>query len=207
MLKNDFSDKKYEIVDGFNSSGFILFNVSHWMFAFKYYSMSRQSSYKIAKQEVPQRILKHDRITNWVFLTLNTLPPILLGVGYIGYHIANTNNHADFGKKLLKLGKISRLVSLFVPIISGVYLFTALYKINKSVKSQDDTQVNLKAMALHATSFGLFMASTLFFIFVYVMDYYFDRMTGKVFYISGGATIICSSLAQIVLCFIFWELR
>ncbi len=82
----------------------------------------------------------------------------------------------------------------------------ALYKINKSVKSQDYTQVNLKAMALHATSFGLFMASTLFFMFVFVMDVYFDRMKGKAFYISDGVTIICSSLAQIVLCLIFWEL-
>jgi hypothetical protein len=81
----------------------------------------------------------------------------------------------------------------------------ALYKINKSVKSQDDTQVNLKAMALHATSFGLFMASTLLLIFVYFMDY-FGKMTYKALYISNGATIICSSLAQIVLCLIFWEL-
>ena len=101
MLKNDFSDKKYEIVYGFFASGYLLFNISHWMLAFKYYSMSRQSSYKIAKQEVPQRILKHDQITNWVFLTLNTLPPILNGVGYIGYDIINLNNHADLGKKLL----------------------------------------------------------------------------------------------------------
>jgi hypothetical protein len=101
MLKTDLTDKKWEIYDIFYASAYLLFNVSHWMFAFKYYSMSRQSSYKIAKQEVPQRILKHDRITNWVFLTLNTLPSILYGVGFIGFHIANSNNYADSGKKLL----------------------------------------------------------------------------------------------------------
>jgi uncharacterized membrane protein len=77
---------------------------------------------------------------------------------------------------------------LFVPTTSGVYLFTALYKINKSVKSQDETQVNLKAMALHATSFGLFMASTLFLMFVYVINIYFDRITDKAFNISDAAT-------------------
>ncbi len=101
MLKTHFTDKKWEIANGINALGYLLFNVSHWMFAFKYYSMSRQSSYKIAKQEVPQRILKHDRITNWVFLTLNTLPPILYGVVFIGYNIVNSNNHADLSKKLL----------------------------------------------------------------------------------------------------------
>ena len=77
---------------------------------------------------------------------------------------------------------------MFAPITSGVYLFMALYKINKSVKSQEDTQVNLKAMALHATSFGLFMITTSFYMFVYVMSFYFNRMTGKVYIISAGVT-------------------
>ena len=97
------------------------------------------------------------------------------------------------------------MATYFVPITSGIYLFTALYKINKSVKSQDDTQVNLKAMALHATSFGLFMASTLFFMFFYFIYNYFDKMI-KIEIISDGITKISSSLAQIVLCIIFWEL-
>jgi hypothetical protein len=56
------------------------------------------------------------------------------------------------------------------------------------VKSQDDTQVNRKAMALHATSFGLFMASTLLLMFVFVMDIYFHIMTDKAYYISDAAT-------------------
>ena len=73
---------------------------------------------------------------------------------------------------------ISALFIYFVPIISGIYLFMALFKINKSVKSQEDTQVNLKTMALHATSFGLFMVSTIFYMYVYVMDIYFGRMSG-----------------------------
>ena len=82
----------------------------------------------------------------------------------------------------------------------------ALYKINKSVKSQEDTQVNLKAMALHATSFGLFMVTTLCAMFVYVMNEYFGRMTENVSNITSGIVSISSSLAQIVLCVIFWEL-
>ena len=85
-------------------------------------------------------------------------------------------------------------------------MFTALYEINKSVKTQENTKVNLKAMALHATSFGLFMVTTLCYMFVYVMEAYFDRMTGTVYNISNGIFNITSSLAQIVLCWIFWEL-
>ena len=33
----------------------------------------------------------------------------------------------------------------------------ALYKIKQSLKTQNDAQANIKAMTLHATSFGLYM--------------------------------------------------
>ena len=67
------------------------------------------------------------------------------------------------------------MITIFVPIVSGVYLFTALYLIKKSV--QNDSQVNIKAMTLHATSFGLYMASVLLFIYVFVMDQYFKKIS------------------------------
>ena len=35
----------------------------------------------------------------------------------------------------------------------------ALYKIKQSLKTQNDAQANIKAMTLHATSFGLYMLS------------------------------------------------
>ena len=44
-------------------------------------------------------------------------------------------------------------------MISGCVLFYALYKIKQSLKNQPDTLVNIKAMTLHATSFGLYMLS------------------------------------------------
>ena len=62
------------------------------------------------------------------------------------------------------------------------------------MKSQENTQINLKTMAYHATSFGLFMATTLFYMNVIVMSVYFDRMTGKVYDISAGIINISSSL-------------
>ena len=100
---------------------------------------------------------------------MNAIPPILYGVLEFGREAAGSNDQLELSNYFRQTARISVLATYFVPITSGIYLFTALYKINKSVKSQDDTQVNLKAMALHATSFGLFMASTLCYMFFYVM--------------------------------------
>ena len=65
------------------------------------------------------------------------------------------------------MGDISYEITLGTPILSGAFLFTALYLIRKSVGN--NSQVNIKAMTLHATSFGLYMASVLLLIFVVAM--------------------------------------
>jgi hypothetical protein len=41
--RDSLSLKKWEAMYGFSSTGYLLFNVSHWMFAFKYYIMSKQT--------------------------------------------------------------------------------------------------------------------------------------------------------------------
>ena len=81
------------------------------------------------------------------------------------------------------------------PILSGAFLFTALYLIRKSVGN--NSQVNIKAMTLHATSFGLYMASVLLWLCFYYMDENYTYL---------GITYICASLSQAVLCIIFWDL-
>ncbi len=61
-------------------------------------------------------------------------------------------------------------------------------------------------MTLHATSFGLFMASTLIYIGAFIIQVYFWGMTERSFTICQGVTYICSSLSQVVLCIICWDL-
>ena len=98
--------------------------------------MSRQTPYKIAKKEVPRKIVVCDKITNLVFLSLNTIPPILNGIGMVGYDAADLNGeNTELANKLHQLGRISYMVTLIVPITSGIFLFTALYKINNSIRS------------------------------------------------------------------------
>ena len=121
--------RKWEIIRGFDSTAYLLFNVSHWMFASKYFTIARHTPYKVAKQEVPREMVKCDKITNWVFLTLNSIPPILFGVSNIGYYIAesNGNSNTELAEILAQLVTISLLAMFFVPITSGIYLFMALF--------------------------------------------------------------------------------
>ena len=99
---------------------------------------------------------------------------------------------------------ISHVITLFTPILSGVYLFTALYWISKSVGN--NSQIDIKAMTLHATSFGLYMVSVLLFIYIYVMSVTTQNTSTKTYVTFWGITYICSCLSQAVLCMIFWDL-
>ena len=99
---------------GINYTAHLLFNVSHWMFSFKYYSMSRQTPFKAAKQEMPRGMIRCYKVTNWVFLILNAIPPILSGVGYIGYYSAGTNGNMEMSNIFLQLGNIFGLFTLFL---------------------------------------------------------------------------------------------
>ena len=200
----DYSDKKLEILYGFRATGLLLFNVAHWMFAYKYFYMARQVPFKLANREVLKNIVICDKITNWVFFSLNFIPPILYGVGVIGYYEAVSNGNEKLIPKFRGLYRITYLIIEFMPIMSGVYLFTALYFLSKFARK--DYQINIKAMTLHATSFALYMASALLYMYAFVMVAYLSRMKYETMLICFGITYICSSLSQAVLCIIFWKL-
>ncbi len=105
------------------------------------------------------------------------------------------------------MARICYLVAEFIPIMSGVYLFTALYFLSKF--KHNEYQLNLKAMSLHATSFGLYMVSDLLFIYAYIMYRYLQKMKYETLEICWGITYICSALSQAILSSSFgnWERR
>ena len=118
-----------------------------------------------------QRKITCEKVTNLVFLALNFITPVLVAVGAVGYeHLLNSiyTGGKDVTDKLLSFWKyqyclttISYFITLALPIVSGLFLFVALCKIKNSKKQRNDTQLNTKAMTLHAVSFGLFMISNI----------------------------------------------
>ena len=51
----------------------------------------------------------------------------------------------------------SDILSVLLQIISGVFLFYALFQIKQFITKDATTYVNLKKMALHSSAFGLYM--------------------------------------------------
>ena len=94
LLKtDDYTDEKLEIYYGLQAVGLLLFNISHWMFAYKYFFMARQVPFKLANREVPKNIVICDKITNWVFFSLNFIPTILYGIGGVASYPAAANGN------------------------------------------------------------------------------------------------------------------
>ena len=132
----------------FNCVGLLLFNLSHWMFAHKYFEISRQTPFKLANKKVPRRMIICDKITNWVFLSFNCIPPVLAGVAAIGFEKIEYKTwvlHQPFTDKMdhllylyLAMTNISYFVTLSLPMISGLFLFCALCKIYNSMKKQQN---------------------------------------------------------------------
>ena len=78
---------------------------------------------------------------------------------------AKSNGNTELVKTFRAMSRISFEISEFIPIITGVYLFTALHFIRKY--KRHEVQINAKVMTLHAASFALYMASILLWIYGY----------------------------------------
>ena len=158
------------------------------MFAHKYFEISRQTPFKLANKQVPRRMIICDKITNWVFLSLNCIPPVVTGVAAIGiesleykhwvldqavvFDLPVTDKMAHLVFLYTKMANISYYLTLSLPMISGLFLFCALCKIYNSMKKQqNETQVNIKAMTLHATSFAIYMVSVVLVLVSLVREY------------------------------------
>jgi hypothetical protein len=118
---------------GVNCLEFLLFNVSHWIFAFKYFSITRQMPFKLVNLKVPRSILICDRLNNVVFLRLNSIAPITTAAFHITELILEYPDLPDdvLLELCLKIGNISCIANLSLPLITALYLFVALYFIKK----------------------------------------------------------------------------
>ena len=59
---------------------YVCFYVSHWMFAFQYYKIARQTPFSLEMDYVPERIIKADNTLNKIMICLNINFPVLYGL-------------------------------------------------------------------------------------------------------------------------------
>ena len=148
------------------------------MFAFKYFKITRQMPIKLANRKVPKQIVICDHINNGVFLSLNCIAPILTAAFYITgiileYPVGDWNRVEHF----YKMGNISYMITMTLPLITGSYLFVALYYIWRQTSKRNNYQVNVKAMCLHASSFALYMISVLLLVYGMTMQVFSNEFS------------------------------
>jgi hypothetical protein len=171
------------------------FNLSHWFFAYKYYSTARRTPYAIAGEVVPESILSCDKWTNRFFYILNTIAVMLDAPTFYIY----LTRGSEFW---LRMDLCSWLFVISLTFISGIYLFIALYKIYKVMSVKNAGSVNIKAMTVHAMSFGLYMFSLVCSLAIYG----FVSETNGLNMYAWTFNDICAFASQILLSMILWDL-
>ena len=172
------------------------FNLSHWFFAYKYYSTARRTPYAIKGEDVPKSILSWDKATNRFFYVLNSIAVMLDAPTYYLYMTRG-------GEFWLSMDIGTWLFVISLTFISGIYLFVALYKIYKVMNAQNAGSVNIKAMTVHAMSFGLYMFSLVCALVVYglVSETNVNLNLDALIFMD-----ICAFVSQILLSLILWDL-
>jgi hypothetical protein len=119
------------------------FNVSHWMFAFEYYSISRYMPFLLMKLSPEADMISFDEKIYKVFLVLNILLPVVNGVSLAVFNFCDKIyppeeiGHCTFWSKFQFT--VLYLVGVLM-LISGVYLGYAITKIRKHLKENGGKQ-------------------------------------------------------------------
>ncbi len=137
----------------------MLFALSHWLLAEKYYTVSVEMPYIELEVRVPKRKCCSRIALNKTMITLNVLLTLLNLIPFV-----ITYNMMKHGKEVSKPLEVFS-ESCFFPyiiiiLISGMILLNSVRKILNFLKEKDES-INTRNMLLHVTSFGLFTLSFL----------------------------------------------
>ena len=121
----------------------MLFNLAHWFFCYKYWTISVQME-SLIKSKLPSSAeLTKFKIINIVFITLDTLLPFVYAYSYSVINFKYPNYVPDPvrpPKWLLIVYLASSYSKGILLFISAVFLADSMRRIRKTVKSLDQEQ-------------------------------------------------------------------
>ena len=107
---------------------------------------------------VPDRIIKADNCLNKIMLSFNIVIAVLYSASCFLGNLSRMKN--DLGAEPIWLKWSARclnILAIVFQVISGLFLFYAIFKIKSIITKEDSKLVNLKTMAIHSIAFGLYM--------------------------------------------------
>jgi len=99
---------------------------------------------------------------------------------------------------------------IIIELTSAVLLINGIRRIRETVKDRHDLFASERAMCLNVTSFGLIFAGVAFYVtWVCILTFFTDDNYSDIFAITIGGSImaVVACISQIILCFIFRQLR
>ena len=139
---------------------------------------------------VPERIIKSDNLLNKIMLGFNIAVPVVYGsINFISNYLAIEVGVLPAWVKWTSRG--SNISAVFFQIISGIFLFYALFKIQQFITKEDISLVDLKKMAIHSVAFGLYMVAAATQQIFWVINY--SNPNDKTFKNDLIVDIVCNS--------------
>lgn len=139
--------------------------------------------YVIEHREVPHSVMRKDRLTNAIFLTLNLMFPVITGIAYC---FADSKLDTTGSKNLINNSLMTTKCGVVIlQVISAGYLGVAINKIRKFVgkKEQSAYEIDVCQLTTHLLAFGLYLVSSLVML-IFLADSINNGKNGQPVYLS-----------------------
>ena len=145
------------------------FNVSHWIFSFKYYKIQHAMQYLMKGKRPPPEVMAFDARLNKFFIALNILVPLATSCLYA---IACLTLNFE----LLTYYAYCKIIVGFLDVVSAGFLIYGIVKIGKITMEHGtiDGRLKIPQLVLHVGAFLLYLLSTVV-LYVYYTRYVFAR--------------------------------
>lgn len=149
------------------------FNVSHWIFSFKYYKIQHAMQYLMKGKRPPPEVMAFDARLNKFFIALNILVPLAAAAFFA---IACVT----LSWELLKIYSYLRMAVGFLDVVSAGFLIYGIVQIGKITAEHGtiDGRLRIPQLVLHVAAFLLYLLSTLV-LYFYYMRYIFSKDINK----------------------------
>ena len=190
------------------SSAFIrdgLFNVSHWIFSFQYYSTAYGMHYFLSKNEMSEYTVKFNKALQITMIILNTLVPLVYSICLFEYKKTIYQKYEIPNVWSLPFIITKYSVEAF-QIISGIFLGYAIFKIRQLLVQYGELDViKIKVLIVHSLSFSLYILSIIVFsVFSFILLLK-ENPTNRInYYWANIISAVFSFLSQACLCGILW---
>ena len=181
----------------------LTFCEAHWIFAWYYFKVALNMT-NTDPGQLEERA-KALEIAYWIGVVFNAIFPICEGLfgGVLYYYYKIYKVDKKWAGALFNCSMIGTSV---VQLITCTVYFYALIKMKQFIeKTSRDDQFDIKTMMIHASAYGLYLASILVFSISYVI-YVFKRFGSKndvEVYYASSIQLILSLVSQCLLCYIF----